>query len=619
VGGEGVSGIKIKLRLNDTLGMHIVNLTTNQNGIATLRWLTSLGLNGNYSLQLEFYGENKLFNNTIGGPAIVDEYSFEVTDKLSKEFRVSISLADFQTELVSLNPVDYIEVEWGEVLKLRVLFNITKAGGSTNLLGPSYTDSMVFNVIKAGHVIKSGSFSNDEVYIGKHYTFIDTSLLESKGVYLIIISGQKSGYSLPSDLILQLSVLENELLLNQSENDDSAQSVYWLESADMSVEPYGVDSEEFTIQENIFQDEIHNFVFNLPDLENQWNLSQVIFNIYNIDWTVGAGDINITITDPYSRYYMFHASNHSGKDYALNKWTGIVINLNRNSPTVNNNFEFVIGGSFSGTVDIIADAYFIRDKIEVKYVKFNATDTISIVSEAQGWAIEDIRFDLINCYESSTWNSINPLTDAHLNITTNEGFKSSLDVGYGNGTGSLVIDSRLIYPLSGEFLFTIETAMDIVFDVIIYVDYVQEFYRNHYLEELNSSLTRNNVNNGGLLQISVIDPSWNEQYAVLKVNRINDGISYFLPSELAMSITIGGQTFSIADLSRGYGTFSLAGYGKDISYSAVITTNQQVNFTLDFILEYSRTINYEVLGAVSYAIVEASSIYGDVLYDTNLG
>jgi hypothetical protein len=617
--GEPISGIKIKLKLNDTFGVSIVNLTSDQNGITSLRWLTSSGLKGNYSVQLEYYGENKQFNKTAGGPYNWTEYSFEVINKLSLEFRILISLADFQTELFSLTPSHEIIVNWGSELLLRVLFNVTKAGGATQLLGPLYADLMSYRILLGGKIIQTGNFNQEIDKVGRHQIRLETMDLNSGTSYLIIISAQKSGFSLPSELILQLSVLENELILQQSENDDSAQSVYWLENVDFSVQPYGVTSEEFTIQEQLVQDDNHNFVFTLPDIENQWNISQVIFNIYNISWTIGASDINITIIDPYSQFYMFHASNHTGKNYLLGEWTGISINLNKNSPTLNNNFEFVVGGSFSGTIDIIADVYFIRDKIKAKYVKFNITDTINILSEAEGWAIKEIRFDLFNCYDTGTWSLIDPLTDAHLNITTNEGFTYSLDVGYGNGTGSLVINDYMIYALSKAFLFTIESSLEIIFDVVIKVDYIQEFYCDDNLEELNSSISMNNVNNGGILQINVIDSGWAENYAMLNINGINNGISYFLPSELAMSITIGGQTFSIVDLSRGYGTFSLEGYNKDVSYSAVITANQQVDFTLEFILQYSRTVNYDVLGTISYVIIEKPSINGDILYDTNLG
>ncbi|MFW9950012.1 MAG: hypothetical protein ACFFKA_07795, partial [Candidatus Thorarchaeota archaeon] len=272
-----------------------------------------------------------------------------------------------------------------------------------------------------------------------------------------------------------------------------------------------------------------------------------------------------------------------------------------------------------GTVDIIAETYFIRNKIGATYVKFNITDKITILTEKEGWAIKEIRFDIFNCYDSNTWNLIDPLSDAHLNVTTNEGFKYSLDTGYTNGTGNLIIDNRLVLPLSGEFLFSIESSVNVVFDVILYVDYIQEFYQNDYLEELNSFLAVNNINNGGVLHISVVDNDWIEESALLEINGINNGISYFSPSELTMRINIGGQIFNIVDLSKGYGFFSLDNYNKDFIYSAIITTNQQVNFTLDFILKYSRTTYYEVLGTVSYSIVQAPSIQGNVPYDSNLG
>ncbi|MFW9949874.1 MAG: LamG domain-containing protein, partial [Candidatus Thorarchaeota archaeon] len=616
---EPISGIKVKLRLDDISGDSIVNLTTNQNGIATLRWLTSSQLGGNYSIQLEFYGENKLFNNTIGGPPVVDEIDYAILSQSVYIFKIQISLGDYQTEIFSLNPSDGIIVNWGYEVLLRTLFNVTKAGGAVNLLGPIFADIMSYKIILGTNIIQTGVFSQEHENIGKHQVRLNTATLQSGTSYLIIISAQKSGYSLPSDFILQLSIIENDLVINQSENDDSTQSIYWLESVDMSVEPYGEASEDFTIQENLFQDESHNFMLSLPDLNNQWNLSTVIFNIYNISWTVGASDINLTVIDPWGQYYMFHASNHTGENYALGTWTGIVLNLNKNSPTLNNNFEFVFGGSFSGTIDIVADTYFIRDKIETKYVKFNITDSIRILTEEEGWVIKEIKFEIFNCYDTNNWSLINPLADAQLNITTNEGFKYSLNSGDSNGTGSLIINNLKIFSLSGEFRFFIESLLNTSFDVILYVDYIQEFYQNNYLETINSSIVIPNVINDEVVKIDVIDNGWIENSALLEVNGINNGISYFLPSELTMRITIGGQMFDIDDSSRGYGTFSLAGYNKDYIYSAIITTSQEVDFKLDYIVEYSRTVNYEVLGSVSFTIVQAPSVHGIVPYDSNLG
>ena len=316
---------------------------------------------------------------------------------------------------------------------------------------------------------------------------------------------------------------------------------------------------------------------------------------------------------------MFHPSNHSGYNYLLGYWEKLVIVINKLSPTQDNNFEFSIGGSFTGTVDVIADAEFIRNQIDAEYLKYNVSNSLSIISEAEGWAIKQIKFDIFNCRENGTWNEIDPLNAAHLNITTNEGFLYSLDDGFANGTGSLTITDRTIYPISGEYLFYIESTLNIMFNVIIHVEFIQEFYRSLYLEGLNSSITIHNVLNSEKIQIKVLEEGWTEQEALLKINGINNGISYFLPSELAMKITIGGHIYNINDASRGYGKFSLVGFNKDYIYSAIISTNQQVEFTLEYMLRYSRISFYKVIGTVSYSILQAPSINGIVQYDHNGG
>ncbi|GAH08367.1 unnamed protein product, partial [marine sediment metagenome] len=70
-----------------------VNITSDQNGKASLRWLNSTGINGNYSLQIEFFGVNKGFNNTID-PGFPTEFeiNFTVTQEATYEFRISITL-----------------------------------------------------------------------------------------------------------------------------------------------------------------------------------------------------------------------------------------------------------------------------------------------------------------------------------------------------------------------------------------------------------------------------------------------------------------------------------------------------------------------------------------------
>ncbi|MFW9773838.1 MAG: DUF2341 domain-containing protein, partial [Candidatus Thorarchaeota archaeon] len=240
-----VSGVKLKLTVNDPLGLSIVNLTTNINGKATLKWLTSFEINGDYCLQIEFYGRNQDFNRTVGGLPNWNNYSFTVVNKDSYEFRFSIAgLSNFQTELVSLNPTDYIEIEWGSVLKLRTLFNVSKVEEDyKDLLGPTYADSMTYDLLFGGVIVKSGTFLKEIGNLGRHLIEINTKQLESAKKYIVIISAYKSGYVIPSDLIFQLDVLNNDLELNQSDNDDSDQSVYWLETANMTLSSYGSNSE----------------------------------------------------------------------------------------------------------------------------------------------------------------------------------------------------------------------------------------------------------------------------------------------------------------------------------------------------------------------------------------
>ncbi|MFX0141622.1 MAG: DUF2341 domain-containing protein, partial [Candidatus Hodarchaeota archaeon] len=269
-----ISGAKLKLNVDTPLGASIVNLTTNINGNATLRWLTSFEVNGDYSLQIEFYGENRLFNQSVGGP-LVNNISFTVINKDSFELSVSlIDLREFQTELISLNPTDYIEVEWGSQLKLRTLFNVSRVtSGYGHLLGPVYADSMTYNLLLGGISVKTDAFSNEVGNEGRHFVEIDTKQLDSAGSYIMIISAYKSGYIIPSDLIFQLNILENELELNQSDNDDSDSSVYWLESVNMTLNSYGSNSETLTIENTLFQNIAHEFDFLISDIETHWNLS----------------------------------------------------------------------------------------------------------------------------------------------------------------------------------------------------------------------------------------------------------------------------------------------------------------------------------------------------------
>ncbi|MFX1428968.1 MAG: DUF2341 domain-containing protein [Promethearchaeota archaeon] len=613
-----VSGAKLKLNLNNPLGPSIVNLTTDINGQATLRWLTSLEIGGDYSLRIEFFGADKLFNQTVGGPANTNETSFTVTTMDYLEFRILIDLSKFQTELISLNPTDYIEVEWGTLLTLRGLFNVSKVEeGYESLLGPVYADLMRYQLLLGGITVRAGSFLREEDNEGRHFVEIDTKQLDSKESYILIISAYKSGYTIPSDKILQLNILENDVELNQSNNDDSDIETYWLETANMTLNSYGTNFETLTVENMLFQSVNHEFDFLISDIETHWNLSMIVLNLYNISWNVGVSEINITIEDPFGTFYMFNSTTHLGWDYAQGIWTGITLNLNRASRTNDNNFEFLINGTFDNTVDIIAEAYFIRDAINVQYSQFNISSEISLLTEVEGWVISNVSFEIFDCYNSSDWSLVDLSTLTDLNITTNEGFTYSLYDG-APGTGTLIIDDRTIYPIGNQFLFTVESDPNIIFNAIVKVEYIQGFYKNQFLETLNRTISDKGISNGGLFQVNAGESSWSEQEAVLWVKNIKSGLTYFFPSDLAMNITIGGQKYSISDYALGTGTFYLSGFSKEQILHTIIETSSPVNFTLLFSIQYSRTVSHEIIGSLSYAFVEAPSISGSVQYNTDL-
>jgi hypothetical protein len=456
---------------------------------------------------------------------------------------------------------------------------------------------MKYEIFKGADLVQSGNLGIEINYKGTHYSFINTEILESDVTYLIFVSAQKSGYSIPQELLLQLSILQNDLILNQSQNDDSVQSVYWSDNIDFSVKAYGEISESFTTETNIFQDIDHNFRFSLPDINANWNVSQITFNIYNISWNVNASDINLSILDPYGINSIFNTSNHAGWDYNLGVWTGITLNIDKESPTHDNNFEFTISGTFDNTIDIIADAYFIRNDINIH---------------------KNITFIIQNCYNTATWEKVNLTTLTNLNISTADGFKYSLQSGDENGNGLLIIDDRIIYPIDNQYLFIVDSNPNIVFDVIIKVEHIQAFYQNMHIETINISYIQENIPNGGTYQLSLTN-DWDEKYAVLLISGINNKTKTFSPSEVAMNVTIGGQTYTVINTLPGQGIFSLNGFDKDSLYLASIETNQPVNFTLSFKISYLRTVTYATLGTVTYVIQESPDIFGVVDYYPSLG
>jgi hypothetical protein len=624
VGSEPVSGVKLLLS-NHTSGDSIVNLTTDLDGKVTFRWLITNSFY-NYSLRIKFYGLDWEFNMTDVTEEMVYAANFSITAKFAYTIRLKITqgeLEKFETTIVSLNPTENIHIKWGSKLKLRALFNVTKVSETkfNHLLGPTYADIMSYQILIGSTLIQSGTIPIEEDYIGRHQCEIITNGLESNIVYIIKLDAIKSGYVIPSSLPISLYLEDNGLILNQSENDDSVQTLYWLESTDMAVRSYGEISEDITIEDNVFQDVDHSFTFSLPDIENHWNLSQITFSISDISWNVAEDDINITIIDPNNNFWMWHKTNASvlGSEYNYLQgwWKGISLNLEISSPTGNNIFKFTIGGSFDGTIDIVADTQLIREKVNVKYSQFNVTDDISILSDNNGWIIKNITFEIYNCYNTSNWNFINDITTVITQFTTNEGYNYTLEY-LGIGKARLIIDNITIFPLDDQFFFDIIKTSDIMFNVNITVEYYQGFYWNQHLENISSTINEQDFTNGGDLSLIFID-NFADQGTVLLLSNINNGSQYFFPSELTMNITIEGQKYNISNTLRGEGTFSLAIFNKDKIFSAFIETNQLVNFTLSFRIIYSRIVFYETTGTVTYIIREAPDVYGTVQYYENLG
>ncbi len=613
--GKAMSGVKVILRINDTSGASITNLTTDITGKATLRWLNSSALHGNYSLQLSFFGGILEFNSTNGGPPPTNNISFIVSAKATFNLKIyDIDIADYGTEIISLNPKDSIAVEWEALLKLRFLFNVSKAKGHPELLGPAYADSMTYQLLFGITPIYSGTISIEEGNPGRHQVSIDTTKLESGEFYLIRIFAQKSGFSIPSDLYFPLQIQKIDLILNQTENDDSLQEDFWLENIDLSVKPYGEISEEILIEDTIFQDVDHSFSFVVPEISSDWNLSRITFNIYNISWNIAEDDINITIVDPNNEFWMWHETNAtvlgSQYNYLQGWWKGITLDLDTCSPTGDNLFNFTIGGSFDSTVDIVAYSWFLRDKVNVEYSQFNVTDDISIISDENGWVIKNITFTLYNCRNITDWSLIDPIT-AISKISTNDGYNYTFS-SHGIGTGKIIIDNITIYPVDNQFLFDIIKSLAIMFDVNITVEYYQGFYWYQRLENISIRVIERGVSNGGEFSI-VFNNNFEDQGSFLLIKEITDGIDYFYPSELAMNITIGGQTYSISNTLQGEGSLFLGGFTKDMLYLASIETNQAVNFTIIFSVSYVRTVCYETSGTVSFKIREEPDVFGSVL------
>ncbi|MFX1420468.1 MAG: hypothetical protein ACFE9N_16305, partial [Promethearchaeota archaeon] len=622
---QPVDGAKLILG-NLNSGENIVNLTTDLAGKATLRWVNSSSINSNYSLEVSFYGKLWDFEIVALMTGVTSKANFSVKAKAA--YNISIILAPtelekFESLLVNLNPITNIQVEWGAKITLRALFNITKVpSGYENFTGPTYAEPMSCKIFEGSILIFSKIMPIEEDYIGRHKMELETANLESGKVYLIRILAQKPGYVLPPDIIMSLYLLENELIVNQSENDDTPESVYWQDIAYMSLKPYGIISEDFNIEYSI--DANNTFKFSIPSISNEWVLSRIVFNVYNVTFGVDNEEkINLNITDDFGVKHNFDSSwdHYYHSQYANNgSWSYLEVSLNKGEVTSGDTFNFTFDGTFVGDIDIIATSYYIRDKINVQYSKFNITDTLSILTMPEGWAIQNITFLIYDCYNYSAGTKANLSTLTNLNIITNEGYKYSLNEGDSNGNGILTIEDRIIYPLDDQFLFNIDANGNITFNVMIKIEYIQEFFQYQYLENINISKTESNFIKTDTFQVKFIEKEWVEDYATLRFSGIASGLEKYLPSEIDMTISINGQTFNIEDFAEGEGIFSLMGFEKDSILTAIIEINPfySVTFNLSFMMHYLRTEIYETKGIISYSVLENPAIYGTVQFYEDL-
>ncbi|MEJ2249454.1 MAG: DUF2341 domain-containing protein, partial [Candidatus Lokiarchaeota archaeon] len=624
-------GMDLNIYANHTATDVITTLTTDNNGQATYRWLNSSWSrlnNTDFSLSVSLLGNSKAFNMTelrIGNSNFHDwPVNYSISSAKSFTIWVDANPTLYQTNLISLNPSDSFTVDWGSQVTLRALFNVTKSTVSSDL-GYNWADSVTYTVKKGTTTVLTGTLSKEIGNIGRYQTSFDTSLLNSATAYVIKISATKSGYNNPTDLEYQLYVANNEMLLNQSVNDDSTQTPYWSENTDMSVLPYGGNTENMMIQESLFQAD-NSFNFSVPNLENEWNLTTIVFNIYNITWNVGQlTQVRMHITDPYGVKYTWSSTDTDPNDVlnanlleGTGNWTNLIINLNKPSATFNNQFAFTINGTFTGSVDVVASVHFERDHVKAQYTEFNQTTDISLASDGRGWAIQHVTFNIYNCYDTSTWTKVNP-SSVNMKIVTNESASYNVN-GTGIGTGVLTIDNVTVYPLNGQFLFTVLSDTGISFDVNISVEYIQEFYRNYHLENLNIISTQKNIPTLGTFSINAgnYDKGWQSLNNALQFTDIYNGTDYLLPSELQMNITIGTQTFNIEDSAVGEGSFSLSGFTPNQLYNAKIETNQPVTFNVNISGSFSRTVYYKTTGTVSYSILTTTQS-GNVPYDSANG
>ncbi|MBD3353026.1 MAG: hypothetical protein GF364_16215 [Candidatus Lokiarchaeota archaeon] len=615
----------------------IASLVSNESGIATYRWLNSSSerLGGqNVTLDVTLFGQDPGPNFNISEFRVgssnyaTDPVNFTITTENSYSIWLDVTPGDYTTDIISLNPSDTINIKWGSDLKLRALFNVTKSAVAGEV-GLNWADSMTYQVKKGGSLILSGSMDRDDDNIGQHEGTIKSSLLDSDQSYSIIISGEKAGYQDPTeDITLQLYVAENDILVNQSQNNNSAIETYWDEDVSMSVKAYGQYDEFMTVEGTIYESNNYDFRFSIPDIENVWNLTEITFDIDDISWTEGSANAYILITDPWGETYNFTQSNstlqvYPGDDpgYCYN----MIIpgeNLIKSSPTGDNQFNFSFYGTYDNAVDITAEARFVRDQVDVYYRTFNVSDLISIPYDEHGWAIKRICFDIYNFKNTSDWSVIDPST-VDLKIRANQNYTATSRFTYdlltsSSGTGQIIIDNATLYP-DENLLFDfsiLSSDPNVMFDVDIDIDYIQ--YYNEYSIINNYTITQldSDIANYEYILINPQDSGWDdEQTAALYISDVFNATDNFNPNDVNMTITIGTEVFTVNEdgeilLSQ------VTGFSKNITYSASISTDIPVNFTISFQDRYSRQKFIDLENDISSASYQVDVLSGSVSYNS---
>jgi len=560
-----------------------------------------------------------------------------VSDKNNKNFEYPLKTSDNgmennQTELINLNPATEFDVLWGSKIRFRVLFNATHYKGSMNMtkypdkLGPT-EGNLSYNVYRGQLILSNSLYPEQDIGVGHYFGIIDTKSdnISIGNNYQIEINATKDYYKSPTPLILQFDVNPNVMIVNQSQNNNSLVQTHWDEDIDMSVKAYGQYEDFFAFEDIIYENNSYNFQFSIPDIEDNWNLTEIYFDISNYTGIGGASEQSLHITDPWGIIHNYNESNglsYFGDGNPKSFWTGVSIPSEYlNKSRKNNIFNFIFNGTFSYSINITAHAKFLRDQIRIQYTQFNITDSILIPYVENGWVINNITFNVYNCKNSIDWSDINP-EDVNLTIRAIQNFTHTNRFTYsiantGIGQGFLIIDNLTLYPYDNYFSFSIDSEnSNVMFNVNISVGYIPYFYGYYQINNILIKKSSDGILPLGNFQIDSNNPNWDDQnIAKVIISEVNNGTHYFLPTEVDMNITIKDQTFPINE----EGEFLLSQFSdfkKNQIFNSSITTNQYVNFTLKIQDDYSKTIFKDLKNNVSSVQYSVSSLGGLVPYNS---